>query len=413
MKALDNTISTLSNLTSLSLAFNKFTSIPGAMSGLSLLTSLDMSNNMINSIQCNLPSLQKLRISSNNLASLPVGITALTNLEEIDIDGNKINAIQFGACFPKLKTLKWVNNGLTTFPNLADITSLQSLSLRQNSITVIPETISTLHNLSSLELQDNHVHTIHPSISSLTNLRVLYISYNSITQLPPQIGNLSSLEHLDISFNKLIGIPPELGNLTNLRFCMLSNNEIASVPPEIIGLSSIQGISLMDNKITYFPPEILHLRKNKVHVDSCLPDLILNGLYLGNMDSSKYLEGLRYRKITHILMVLKEMDPVFPKEFIYKKISVQDEVGETISQFFEEATDFIDEALSKGGAVLVHCAQGVSRSASIVIAYIIKSQKMTFKEALLFVQNLRPEVSPNPGFSSQLIKWEKAILGEK
>jgi protein-tyrosine phosphatase len=52
--------------------------------------------------------------------------------------------------------------------------------------------------------------------------------------------------------------------------------------------------------------------------------------------------------------------------------------------------------------VLVHCAAGVSRSASFVIAYIMKSRKIGFDEAYTFVKSKRPIITPNSGFVKQL-----------
>ena len=43
-----------------------------------------------------------------------------------------------------------------------------------------------------------------------------------------------------------------------------------------------------------------------------------------------------------------------------------------LSPYFDQCADFIHEALVEGHGVLVHCQQGVSRSASIVLSYLIK-----------------------------------------
>jgi protein-tyrosine phosphatase len=48
--------------------------------------------------------------------------------------------------------------------------------------------------------------------------------------------------------------------------------------------------------------------------------------------------------------------------------------------------------------VLVHCNAGVSRSASLVIAYFIREKKLGFQEALNLVKSKRPQIFPNTGF---------------
>lgn len=72
---------------------------------------------------------------------------------------------------------------------------------------------------------------------------------------------------------------------------------------------------------------------------------------------------------------------------------------------FKNCCDFIDQNITSGN-VLVHCQAGVSRSATIVIAYIMKKNKIKSKAALEFVQEKRPIVGPNDGFLEQLKSWE-------
>lgn len=68
------------------------------------------------------------------------------------------------------------------------------------------------------------------------------------------------------------------------------------------------------------------------------------------------------------------------------------------------------EALSKSNAkVLVHCHQGISRSASVIIYYVMKQYHELFYDALLFVKEKKPNINPNPNFGSQLIRYNKII----
>jgi hypothetical protein len=64
---------------------------------------------------------------------------------------------------------------------------------------------------------------------------------------------------------------------------------------------------------------------------------------------------------------------------------------------------YSEEAIESGGTVLVHCAEGISRSAAIVIAYLMKKHRWSFGEANSFVQSRRKCVSTK--FSHQLILW--------
>jgi hypothetical protein len=67
-----------------------------------------------------------------------------------------------------------------------------------------------------------------------------------------------------------------------------------------------------------------------------------------------------------------------------------------------EALNFINWQLEQGHTVLVHCAAGISRSASVVIAYLMMTRGMTLAEAYQYAKSRRPIVEPNPGFIQQL-----------
>jgi hypothetical protein len=69
---------------------------------------------------------------------------------------------------------------------------------------------------------------------------------------------------------------------------------------------------------------------------------------------------------------------------------------------FDQTHTWISENISSGGKVLVHCFAGVSRSASIVIAYIMKEFKMDYKNARSLVSRARKIIEPNYGFERQL-----------
>lgn len=88
-----------------------------------------------------------------------------------------------------------------------------------------------------------------------------------------------------------------------------------------------------------------------------------------------------------------------------------DNVGADVSVYFDNCIAFIRDA-QHHGSVLVHCAQGVSRSASVVIAYLIRERGMTFSEALSHSQKVRPVVKPNDAFVRQLRAYERKHGGK-
>lgn len=134
---------------------------------------------------------------------------------------------------------------------------------------------------------------------------------------------------------------------------------------------------------------------------------ILEWLYLGGYRNSTNYKELTVRtQINYILNVSIECENSFPGEFVYKKYDLEDTPEQDISAHFEEACEFLEQARVNSKRALVHCIQGMSRSASFVIAYLMLKQGMTLREAYFFVLSKRSIIRPNPGFLMQLIKLE-------
>lgn len=134
------------------------------------------------------------------------------------------------------------------------------------------------------------------------------------------------------------------------------------------------------------------------------PSEIKPGLYIGNKDNAYNDCHLRALGITHILNAAAQADSPYRNQFTYLVIPLQDTDEEDLSPYFEQAIQFIDTALTNG-KVLVHCMSGMSRSASLVIAWMIRNQNLTFAKALEMVQEKRSIVQPNDGFCQQLEKF--------
>lgn len=131
-------------------------------------------------------------------------------------------------------------------------------------------------------------------------------------------------------------------------------------------------------------------------------------LYLGSLAAAMDKDLLRQHSITHIVHALDvPWLPMSEKEgFNGYKIAILDKDCEDLLSHLEAACAYIDRALRSGRSVLVHCQQGVSRSASIVIAYLIRYHGMSFDAAHSLLKRKRACVKPNPGFVRALQDWE-------
>lgn len=77
-----------------------------------------------------------------------------------------------------------------------------------------------------------------------------------------------------------------------------------------------------------------------------------------------------------------------------------------VAKHFDASSEFIDSAIERGDSVLVHCAGGVSRSATIVLSYLIAKRRMTLRDAFRLVQRQRSVIAPNSSFFNALLALE-------
>ena len=143
---------------------------------------------------------------------------------------------------------------------------------------------------------------------------------------------------------------------------------------------------------------------NKVLFDGS--EIIKNKLFLGNYYSATQKEELKKRGVTHILMVGYLLHEFFPDDFEYGNIEIEDDERENIFRYFYTCINFIEESK----ICFVHCQAGVSRSASIVIAYVMYNLKLRYEDALEYVREKREYIYPNNGFRLQLKDLEKVLI---
>ncbi|KAJ6577593.1 protein-tyrosine phosphatase-like protein [Mycena capillaripes] len=133
-------------------------------------------------------------------------------------------------------------------------------------------------------------------------------------------------------------------------------------------------------------------------------------LYLGSMAAVHDLDLLHEHHITHLVQVLEV--PWMPQSddagFACYRIDLEDHASASLEPHLESACDDIRASLGRGDNVLVHCQQGVSRSAAIVIGYLIRDRSMTYDAAFALVKRQRRCIQPNSGFEKTLREWESA-----
>ncbi|KFO27207.1 dual specificity protein phosphatase 16 [Fukomys damarensis] len=140
------------------------------------------------------------------------------------------------------------------------------------------------------------------------------------------------------------------------------------------------------------------------------PTRILPNLYLGCQRDVLNKELMQQNGIGYVLNASSTCPkPDFIPESHFLRVPVNDSFCEKILPWLDKSVDFIEKAKASNGCVLVHCLAGISRSATIAIAYIMKRMDMSVDEAYRFVKEKRPTISPNFNFLGQLLDYEKKI----
>ncbi|XP_066997618.2 protein phosphatase Slingshot isoform X3 [Anabrus simplex] len=133
---------------------------------------------------------------------------------------------------------------------------------------------------------------------------------------------------------------------------------------------------------------------------------VFDHVYLGSEWNASNLEELQKNGVGHILNVTREIDNFFPGMFIYQNIRVYDDEKTDLLKHWDDTFKYITNAKKEGSKVLVHCKMGVSRSASVVIAYAMKAYNWDYKKAFEYVKHKRNCIKPNTSFISQLETYQ-------
>jgi protein-tyrosine phosphatase len=130
----------------------------------------------------------------------------------------------------------------------------------------------------------------------------------------------------------------------------------------------------------------------------------MKNLYLGDMNYARDDNFLKENKITHILNCATELFPHTEtynaiKLKGYYKINLIDTPNAPFAEdYIRDGANKLNMWLEKGNVVYVHCVAGISRSPSVIIAYLMIYKQISYSAALNHVKKQRNIVNPNDGF---------------
>ncbi|XP_070772187.1 dual specificity protein phosphatase 13A [Enoplosus armatus] len=166
--------------------------------------------------------------------------------------------------------------------------------------------------------------------------------------------------------------------------------------------------------------DLLLIKELELILDSCSLELtpvdqVWPNLYIGNVAIAQNRKTLQKLGITHVLNAAhSKQGSIGDQNFygntcVYFGIPAEDSERFDLSQYFKPAADFIHKALKgKDGNVLVHCIMGMSRSATLVLAYLMLRQRLSLRDALRRVVQKRA-IYPNQNFLSLLLKLDEQL----
>ena len=144
--------------------------------------------------------------------------------------------------------------------------------------------------------------------------------------------------------------------------------------------------------------------------------VIPNKLYFGNQILAKDDSRLKQLGIKAIIDLINYNDPSkqikHSKDFNYLHLSIED-VPTNNADWAEEGSNFIEEQIKNNNPVYVHCAQGISRSSTLVMHYLMTREKQNLKTVFFKLKELRNIIDPTTGFMNSLCNLDEKLFGKK
>ena len=134
----------------------------------------------------------------------------------------------------------------------------------------------------------------------------------------------------------------------------------------------------------------------------CTPTHIIDNLYIGSAYNAANFAQLKSFDIKVIINMTNEISNYFSNDFTYRQFQLYDNNVDDIEKYLTDIMMCIDENKDKN--ILVHCKIGASRSAGIVLYYLMIRHQMDLTKALEFVKEKRTIINPNNKFIESLKK---------
>ncbi|KAF9582113.1 hypothetical protein BGW38_000623 [Lunasporangiospora selenospora] len=295
--------------------------------------------------------------------------------------------------------------GNTSFGN----TNLGHHTANKSCAKVIASSLSSLPSTKSSSLSSRRPFTPAPLSSSAVNIQITSCSTTSKRRSQLLLDDALPTPRLPLSSNSH---GPKTSTLAPTRNLSLNNNPHRSISAYFSDYSLECGVA---TPYTSGPVCVLpNLYLGAEHNATDIPTLMRLGITLVlnvavEIASDSYTEGSLAPLPTNANTV-ERLDQ--SSTLVQYRSLAWTHHQKSLLQDFPKAFALMDEAIALNnnqGKVLVHCQLGVSRSASLVIAYVMRSQRMGLNEAYDFVKERSAVISPNMSLMYQLAEFEKSL----
>ncbi|KAM8817115.1 dual specificity protein phosphatase 18 [Rhynchonycteris naso] len=139
---------------------------------------------------------------------------------------------------------------------------------------------------------------------------------------------------------------------------------------------------------------------------------ITSSLYISSGVAANNKLLLSSNQITTVINVSVAVGNTLFEDIQYVQVPITDTPVSRLCDFFDSIADHIHSVEMKQGRTLLHCTAGVSRSAALCLAYLMKYHAMSLLDAHTWTKSCRPIIRPNSGFWEQLIHYEFQLFGK-
>lgn len=164
--------------------------------------------------------------------------------------------------------------------------------------------------------------------------------------------------------------------------------------------SNFPSIHILESKFSMFIAKYPFLCTPNFQGEIVYPSMITENLFLSGKHCAENEKVINDLRIQGIVNCSNNIPNYFEKTVKYHRVPIEDSLDEDLSIILPDVISFLKENEKK--TILVHCQRGQSRSASVVIAFLMSINKWSFDEAFNFVKLCRPYIKLNNSFEQQL-----------